>query len=137
MAGPTSFNYLQRYLEDHLLTGWSPEGEDGAETNLGEPAVEDPFFTGLVRNLGLRTGELHAAFATPTDDEAFAPEPAPPGEVAGWAEGVLAEVGLTLDELESGKNRLPDKAGSDADRLLALRPDWRAARRAVAIASWP
>jgi maltose alpha-D-glucosyltransferase / alpha-amylase len=112
-------DYLDRYLRDRLLTTWSPEGEvDGAEE---EPEAEDTFFAGLVRTLGLRTGELHAAFASPTDDEAFAPEPASPEEVAGWAEGVLAEARRTLDLLKRRRSSLPDEAVPDADRLLGLR----------------
>ncbi len=111
-------DYLDRYLDDRLLTSWSPEGE-GDETE--EPAAEDAFFAGLVHVLGLRTGELHAAFAAPTDDEAFAPETASPEEVAGWADGVLAEARRTLDLLRRRRSSLPDEVVSDADRLLGLR----------------
>ena len=111
-------DYLDRYLEDRLLTSWSPEGE-GDETE--EPAAEDAFFAGLVHVLGLRTGELHAAFAAPTDDEAFAPETASPEEVAGWADGVLAEARRTLDLLKRRRSSLPDEVVPDADRLLGLR----------------
>jgi len=111
-------DYLDRYLDDRLLTSWSPEGE-GDETE--EPAAEDAFFAGLVHILGLRTGELHAAFAAPTDDEAFAPETASPEEVAGWADGVLAEARRTLDLLRRRRSSLPDEVVSDADRLLGLR----------------
>jgi maltose alpha-D-glucosyltransferase / alpha-amylase len=113
-------DYLGRYLDDRLLTSWSPEGEE-EEAEREELAAEDVFFAGLVRTLGLRTGELHAALATPTDDEAFAPETAPPEEVAGWAEGVLAEAGRTLDVLERQRSGLPEEEVPDADRLLALR----------------
>jgi maltose alpha-D-glucosyltransferase/alpha-amylase len=107
-------DYLDRYLENRLLTSWSPEGEDEA----GEPAAGDAFFAGLVRTLGLRTGQLHAALAAPTDDEAFSPETAPPQEVAGWADGVLAEAKRTLDLLKRRRDDLPEKALADADRLL-------------------
>jgi maltose alpha-D-glucosyltransferase / alpha-amylase len=109
--------YVGRYLEDRLLTSWSPDGEEDAGAEL---APEDAFFTGLVRTLGLRTGGLHAAFASPTDDEAFAPEPASPEEVAGWAEDILAESGRTLEMLKKRRNELPEEVGPDADRLLAL-----------------
>jgi maltose alpha-D-glucosyltransferase/alpha-amylase len=113
-------DYLDRYLEDRLMTTWSPEGEDDEAEEL---AAEDAFFTSLVRVLGLRTGELHAAFAAPTDDEAFAPETAFPEEVAGWADGVLAEARHTLDMLKRRRDSLPDEAVPDADRLLALRKE--------------
>ena len=65
-------DYLGRYLDDRLLSSWSLEDGDDAEAVLDEPGTEDAFFTGLVRTLGLRTGELHAALAAPTDDDSFA-----------------------------------------------------------------
>jgi maltose alpha-D-glucosyltransferase / alpha-amylase len=74
-----------------------------------------------VHTLGLRTGELHAAFAAPTGDPAFAPEPAPPEEVAGWAEAILAELRRTFDMLKRRRDRLPEEVVPDADRLLGLR----------------
>ena len=113
-------DYLGRYLEDRLMTSWSPDGEEDEGQEL---AAEDTFFAGLVRTLGMRTGGLHATFAEPTDDEAFAPELASPQEVAGWAESILAESGRTLEMLKRRKNELPQEVGSDADRLLALRSE--------------
>jgi maltose alpha-D-glucosyltransferase / alpha-amylase len=112
-------DYLDRYLEDRLLTSWSPEGEED-EAEREDLAAEDAFFAGLVRILGLRTGELHAAFAAPTDDEAFAPESTSPEEVGGWADSVLAESRRTLDVLKRRRGVLTGQAGPDADRLLRL-----------------
>jgi maltose alpha-D-glucosyltransferase/alpha-amylase len=122
-------DYLDRYLEDRLLTSWSPEGEDEAKEEL---AAEDAFYAGLVRTLGLRTGELHAAFAAPTDDEAFAPETATPEEVAGWVDSVLAEARSTLDLLKRRRSSLPDEAIPDADRLLASRQGLTGSIKSVA-----
>ena len=123
-------DYLGRYLEDSLLTSWSPD----AEENEGEAlATEDAFFAGLVRILGRRTGGLHAALAEPTDDEAFAPEPASLEEVAGWAEGILVECRRTLDLLRKRRNGLPEEVGPDADRLLALRGELTSRVRDVSI----
>jgi maltose alpha-D-glucosyltransferase / alpha-amylase len=113
-------DYLDRYLEDRLLTSWSPEGEED-EAEREELVAEDAFFAGLVRILGLRTGELHAALAAPTDDEAFASETASPEEVAGWADGVLAEARSTLDRLKRRRSGLHDGVIPDADYLLGLR----------------
>jgi maltose alpha-D-glucosyltransferase/alpha-amylase len=113
-------DYLGRYLDDRMLTSWRPEGEED-EAEREELAAEDAFFVGLIRTLGLRTGELHAALARPTDDEAFAPETASPEEVASWADGVLEEARRTLDVLERRRSGLPEEAVPDADRLLALR----------------
>ena len=123
-------DYLGRYLEDSLLTTWSPDGEE----NEGEAlATEDAFFAGLMRILGLRTGGFHAALAEPTEDEAFAPEPASLEEVAGWAEGILVECRRTLDLLRKRRNGLPEDVSPDADRLLALRGELTSRVREVSI----
>jgi maltose alpha-D-glucosyltransferase / alpha-amylase len=123
-------DYLGRYLDGRMLTSWRPEGEDEAERE--ELAAEDALFAGLVRTLGLRTGELHAALAAPTDDEAFAPETASPEEVASWADGVLAEARRTLDVLKRRRSGLPEEAVPDADRLLALRRELTGLTKGVA-----
>ncbi|MBD0353846.1 MAG: maltose alpha-D-glucosyltransferase, partial [Rubrobacteraceae bacterium] len=114
-------DYLGRYLEHHLLTSWSPEEQEGADAQRGEPEGMETFFVGLMHTLGLRTGELHAALATPTDDEAFSPEPAPPEEVAGWTDGVVADLGRTFEILEQRRGGLPEEVRPDLDRLLASR----------------
>jgi maltose alpha-D-glucosyltransferase / alpha-amylase len=110
-------NYLSRYLEERLATSWSLE-EEGAEE---EPGAEDAFLEGLLRTLGFRTGELHAAFATPTDDEAFAPEQAPPEEVSGWAEEVLDDLKGAFDLLRRRRGKVPEEARPEVERLLGLR----------------
>jgi maltose alpha-D-glucosyltransferase/alpha-amylase len=124
-------NYLGRYLEDRLVTSWTPEDEDEIETEREEREAEDAFFAGLMRTLGLRTGELHAAFAAPTDDEAFAPEPASPGEVAGWVENVLTELRRTFDLLRRRRSKVPEEVLPDVERLLTLRRDLTKRVRAV------
>jgi maltose alpha-D-glucosyltransferase/alpha-amylase len=124
-------NYLGRYLEDRLMTSWTLEDEDEADPEHEEREAEDAFFAGLMRTLGLRTGELHAAFAAPTDDEAFAPEPASPEEVAGWVENVLAELRRTFDLLRRRRGKVPEEVLPDVDRLLALRRDLTRRVRAV------
>ena len=110
-------NYLGRYLEERLVTSWSLEDEDAQD----EPGAEDAFFASLLHTLGLRTGELHAAFAAPTDDEAFAPEPATSDEVAGWAESVLEELKPTFDLLKRRRKQVPEEARADVERLLGRR----------------
>jgi maltose alpha-D-glucosyltransferase / alpha-amylase len=121
---------LARYFENHLVTAWSLEDQERTETE--ESAAEGAFFAGFVRTLGLRTGELHAAFAAPTNDGAFSREPAPPEEVAGWAEEVGETLGRTLEELRKRREDLAGDARPDADRLLALRDE--AYRRVGAVA---
>jgi maltose alpha-D-glucosyltransferase/alpha-amylase len=121
---------LARYFENRLVTSWSFEDEQRTETE--EQAAEDAFFAGVMRTLGRRTGELHAAFAAPTDNEAFCPESAPPEEVAGWAEQVGEDLGRTLEGLEKRREDLPEYVRPDADRLIALRDEAQRCVRAVA-----
>jgi maltose alpha-D-glucosyltransferase / alpha-amylase len=121
---------LARYFENRLVTSWDPDDEERTEAE--EQAAEDAFFAGLMRALGLRTGELHAAFAAPTHDEAFSPEFAPPEEVAGWAEKVCEELRRTLEGLEKRREELPEDVRPDADRLMALRDEGQRRARAVA-----
>jgi maltose alpha-D-glucosyltransferase/alpha-amylase len=121
---------LTRYFENRLVASWSIEDQESAQAE--EQAAEDAFFADLMRTLGLRTGELHAAFAAPTDDEAFSPESAPPEEVAGWAEKVGQQLGRTLEVLQKRRQDLPEDARLDADRLVALRDKAQSCVRKVA-----
>jgi len=121
---------LARYFENRPVTSWDPDDEE--RTGAEEQAAEDAFFAGLMRTLGLRTGELHAAFAAPTDDEAFSPELAPPEEVAGWAEKVGEDLERTLERLEKRREELPEDIRPDADRLMAMRDEAQRRARAVA-----
>jgi maltose alpha-D-glucosyltransferase/alpha-amylase len=122
---------LTRYFENRLVASWSLEdGEQAQEAE--QQAAEEAFFAGLMRTLGLRTGELHAAFAAPTDDEAFSPECAPPVEVAGWAGKVGEQLGRTMEVLRKRREDLPEDVRLDADRLVALRDEAQARVREVA-----
>ncbi len=75
----------------------------------------------LIRKLGLRTAELHAAFARNTGDPAFDPEPAVPADIAGWTQRVRAEATIALELLERRSATLPEAAGADARHVLAQR----------------
>ena len=121
---------LARYFENRLVASWSIEDED--RTQAEEQAAEEAFFAGLVRTLGLRTGELHAALAAPADDGAFSPEAAPPQEVAGWAASVGDLLGDTLERLHGRREDLPEDARPELDRMMALGDEARRRVREVA-----
>ena len=112
-----TLDYLTRYLEERLVTTWSLE-EDAAEPEQEE---DDTFFMGLMHTLGLRTGELHEAFAAPTDDPDFGPEPASKKEIEGWKKGIVKELDRTLKLLGRRRDRLTEEVRPAADRLLELR----------------
>jgi maltose alpha-D-glucosyltransferase/alpha-amylase len=78
-------------------------------------------YTALARTLGMRTAELHAAFARSTGDPAFDPVPHGTADVGAWTERVRGEAMAVLDRLEQRRDTLPESVRPDADRLLAQR----------------
>ncbi|MGI8649316.1 MAG: maltose alpha-D-glucosyltransferase [Rubrobacter sp.] len=120
-------DYLERYLDERTTTTWSlPDGEPPEEES-DRFAAADAFFDNLMRNLGLRTGEMHAALAgetaTATGDDAFIPETAEPEEVEGWANAVQEDLKLTFDLLKRGQKRLPEEALPEVEALLGRKKE--------------
>ena len=113
-----TLDYLDRYLQDRLVTTWSLDEDDAQPDEEFE--VRESFFANLMHTLGLRTGEMHEAFAVPTDDPAFAPETATSGEVGAWIETVLDDARLTLTILEKRQDSLPEDIRPDVDLLLRM-----------------
>jgi len=103
-------NYLERFFDDTAR---------GATTATG-PDVHGGYTT-MVRTLGKRTAELHAAFAQTTGDRAFDPVPVTAGDVAAWTARVNREAAGALDLLALRRDSLPETARADVDRLLAQR----------------
>jgi maltose alpha-D-glucosyltransferase/alpha-amylase len=75
----------------------------------------------LAARLGTRTGELHQAFATATDDAAFAAEPITQDDIARWAQTLREESDRVLGELERMIGSLSESAGQHAATLLGAR----------------
>jgi maltose alpha-D-glucosyltransferase/alpha-amylase len=100
-----TLDYLQRHLE---LRKASAEPE---------PADAHGGYLALVETLGRRTAELHQAFALPTADAAFAPEPLVAQDVADDQQRVLGDVTTTLALLES---RLTALAGATREQAAGL-----------------
>jgi maltose alpha-D-glucosyltransferase/alpha-amylase len=109
---------LAIYLEDHLVSPWFPDNDDSEEE---EPT--DIFFLGLMRALGYRTGELHKAFATPTEDPDFAAEPVSKEEFKGWTKGVREEARETIKLLQKSRNGLPEALHPAVDELVERRKE--------------
>jgi maltose alpha-D-glucosyltransferase/alpha-amylase len=104
-------NALQRQLEDEvrLLQPPPQDTESPTRLSLGYPLD-------LVRRLGERTGEMHAAFATPTDNDAFRREPIERADIHRWIGGVRAQAESMLAALERAQERLTGL--QDQARLL-------------------
>ncbi|WP_205544138.1 maltose alpha-D-glucosyltransferase [Rubrobacter indicoceani] len=126
-------DYLERYLDDRTTTTWSlPDGEV-SEEEADRFDADDAFFDGLMHNLGLRTGEMHAALAgeAATEDRAFAPETAGPDEVEAWAEAVQEELKQTFDLLKRRRKTLSEEALPDVEGLLDRKKEVRELVREV------
>jgi maltose alpha-D-glucosyltransferase / alpha-amylase len=82
---------------------------------------EDATFVARARTLGLRTAELHRAFARPSSDPAFAPEPVTLDDLEAWAAQARETAAQALDALQRDRSRVPVDLGDDVDNLLAER----------------
>ena len=105
-----TLSHLDRFFED-ISRG--PAAGPGPETHDG--------YTTLARRLGMRTAELHAAFARKTGNPAFDPVPHGAADVSAWTERVRSEAAAVLDRLARRRDTLPESIRDDADRLLAQR----------------
>ena len=120
---------LDRALEDLALL---QDEEVSVETDL-EGLYGFPL--DLAGRLGTRTGELHRAFATPTDDPAFATEPITRDDIARWSQTLREESDRVLSELEGMIGSLSETACQHATNLLGARQ--ALSDRIDAIASTP
>ena len=102
-------DYLERFLADQA--GGSPLAA----------ASPHAHFLALMSLLGRRTAELHLAFARPTGNPAFEPEPISADDLTTWSAQLRDEAVTTLDALEKRRSALGDELRSAADRLLARR----------------
>ncbi|MBL0726656.1 maltose alpha-D-glucosyltransferase [Piscinibacter sp. HJYY11] len=98
--------YLQRALDLQRSQGNRLDDVHGAYLTLAE-------------TLGRRTGELHLAFATPSDDPAFRPEPLAASDVAAWRDRAMAEARQTFTMLRAALPRLEGAALEQAQAVLA------------------
>jgi len=106
---------LDRDLEEYGLLQRDEEGKLVGD----EPPLHHPLDMG--KTLGRRTAELHAAFATPTDNRAFRAEPMKPADVARWAKAASGEVTKALQVVAKLARTMQDQAREDADALVKSR----------------
>jgi maltose alpha-D-glucosyltransferase/alpha-amylase len=108
-----TLNYVEQFLDQHR-TGTAA---------AGAPADVHGGYLALIRTLGQRTAELHAAFATPSGDPAFEPEPIDERDVAAWVRNARAIAEDALDRLERRRGTLDAAVGADAAQVLAQRSE--------------
>jgi maltose alpha-D-glucosyltransferase / alpha-amylase len=94
---------------------WSAAAIDGhAEA---EPAAFG-YPLNIGRLLGQRTAELHRAFATPTDDPAFALEPLTAEDLQQWASETSDEAAAVLSRLRDARHSLSEDDAALAEHVL-------------------
>jgi maltose alpha-D-glucosyltransferase/alpha-amylase len=106
-------SHLERHLED-MLAGGAERARDAETAAHGT-------YLALVRTLGRRTAEMHAAFAAAAGDPAFDPEPLRPDDVAAWTQRVRAEATAALDRLAQAAPTLPGAVRDTAEGLVRSR----------------
>jgi maltose alpha-D-glucosyltransferase/alpha-amylase len=126
---PTSLAVLQRFVENQG-DGWSvtlaylERFFDRRKDMNADVAAESPvgdyheIFVARARTLGIRTAELHRAFATSTGDPAFEPEPIEQADVDAWIAQARASAETALATLEREIDRVPADLRAFAQRLL-------------------
>ncbi|MBV8401461.1 MAG: putative maltokinase, partial [Acetobacteraceae bacterium] len=120
-VGAMTLSVLQAFVPNEG-DGWSWVLERlarGAEA--GEARAFDEA-TSWLKQLGRRTAEMHAAFATDTDDPAFRPEPVGANDIQCWAMAAEATGRRALDGLTDAA-RLGPQARDLAEALLKRRDE--------------
>jgi maltose alpha-D-glucosyltransferase/alpha-amylase len=104
-----TLGYLDRFLEEVPLL--PPEALEERNDRHG-------FYLALARTLGVRTAELHRAFAVKTRDRAFAPEPVGARDIARWSRLVRKQADRAHAALRKARKKLPEDLKGDAEGLL-------------------
>ena len=110
---------------------------DELSTTDSEADSEADAFSGyhvFAAAIGQRLGELHAVFSAPSDDPAFAPEPATPAVLDGWAEGAIEQLDIALGMLDRVTEWPTPLAEARAKTLAAHADGLRQAARRLASA---
>lgn len=106
-----SLDNLRRTVDEMTLTDEATDGEGFADE------------AGFAAAIGRRLAEIHAVLAQPSDDPAFAPEPADAEAVRGWIEETLVEIDGAIATLAAMRD-WPDAATEEAaKRLMAGRDE--------------
>ncbi|HEX2825659.1 MAG TPA: maltose alpha-D-glucosyltransferase [Burkholderiales bacterium] len=103
-----TLEYVARFLDTQRGAAEVPPDIHGA-------------YLALVQTLGMRTAELHNAFAKRTGDPAFDPEPALPEDLAQWRRKLQEEAAATFELLASRVDQLPQPAAAEARAFLGRR----------------
>ncbi len=117
---------LDRFFD--AVSNCAPPKHEGALPTMGQipeipPELEEQagLFLEAAQLLGRRTGELHVALATPTENEAFSAESFTQHDLAAERERIARQASGALEALRSALDRLPAEARPLAEELLQAR----------------
>ncbi|MGF6761852.1 maltose alpha-D-glucosyltransferase/alpha-amylase [Paraburkholderia sp. GAS33] len=112
-----ALDYLRRTIDDLALAVDADDAVPDPEKEA--QAIEG--YRAMAGIIGRRLGELHVALAAPSDDPAFAPEPATPEQIRAWTEGTQSMLSTALDLLSHRIDQLTDDTKELAQSLLDRR----------------
>jgi len=107
-------DYLDRFFDEAELNG--PATEDG------QPHA---YIQSLARTLGVRTGEMHRAFALPSDDPAFAPKPITEHDLESWRSHAHDQA---RDAKQALKRLVKTAEGARREEIEAALNDWKSVK---------
>ncbi len=100
----------------------APPSESATEESVA-PETDHFFYPlNLGSALGKRTGELHVAFATPTDNPAFAAEPITDADISHWIAEAKEESERAFATLDQAMPGLPEEMRREVEALLDAKP---------------
>jgi maltose alpha-D-glucosyltransferase/alpha-amylase len=109
--------YLERFFDRNKDMSASHEVAPQAG-DVPQPADYHEIFVQRARRLGIRTAELHRAFATSTGDPEFEPEAVTQADLDAWVAQARESAGTALDELERELDRVPTDVREFARTLI-------------------
>ncbi|WP_322104630.1 maltose alpha-D-glucosyltransferase [Paraburkholderia sp. J41] len=116
-----ALDFLRRTVDELALA----VSEEGSSTDHAHEEEVIQGYSTVIGGIGKRLGELHAALASPTDDDAFAPEPANENDVRAWiadAKKMLNEaLDIVAQHTGDDKHTLDDDARDLARSLIDRR----------------
>ncbi len=112
-----TLEFLEREIEPLALAHTS----DPKDIPITSVQVGLEFYHSHARQLGVRTGEMHAAFAAPTDLEAFKSEPVTTEDFKIWRTGATHQADLAFAAINRATGRLNEPTKELANRLLEKR----------------
>jgi maltose alpha-D-glucosyltransferase/alpha-amylase len=109
-----TLDYLDRFLTDYRVMAPEDLARDTAPDRHAD-------YIGLARRLGARTAELHRAFAHPTGDPAFDPEPVSQRRQTLWVKAARSLAREAIRQLRRGLDQLTGDARANGERLVLAR----------------